>query len=336
MTTTWAEYLDAVSAGDRSRALDVVRRLQEAGASSLQIISEVIAPTQTRVGELWASDAWSVAQEHAATAVSEAVLNVLGAQIPPPREPARPVIVSCVEQEWHALPALMVAEHLRSAGMPVSYLGANASAEHLVRHVHELEPRAVALSCSLSASLPRVRRQVEAVTATGTPVLVGGAAFDPDGHRASVLGATAFTPAGDLAPEVVRGLPRAVSPAAPLSHEGADEGFAIHADREAITARLRERVTASRPAHDLHDLISGWQHAMADHLPHLVGSLAGALVADDRTVLDEAVVWLDEVMDHRDGPAGITREVLSQLQVLMGEHPVASRVVSGSLGATGM
>jgi methanogenic corrinoid protein MtbC1 len=332
MTEACAEYLDAVSAGDRARALDVVRRLQDSGASPLQIMSELIAPTQARVGELWASDAWSVAQEHAATAVSEAVLNVLGAQIPPPPDPARPVIVSCVEQEWHALPALMVAEHLRAAGIPVSYLGANASAEHLVRHVHEVEPRAVALSCSLSASLPRVRNQIEAVTATGTPVLVGGAAFDAAGRRASVLGATAFTPSGHLAPELVHGLPAAVSPAAPLSHEGAEEGMAVHADREVITARLRDRVAASRPALDLRDLISGWQHAMSDHLPHLVGSLAGALVADDQTVLEQAVLWLDGVMDHRDAPADVTHEVVSQLALLMGEHPVASRWLSG-LGA---
>ncbi|HSE09016.1 MAG TPA: cobalamin-dependent protein [Nocardioidaceae bacterium] len=328
----WTEYFDAVAAGDRTRALEVVRRYQDAGASPMQIMSEVIALAQTRVGELWAADTWSVAQEHAATAVSESVLSVLGSQIPPPADPACPVIVTCVEQEWHALPALMVAEHLRSAGIPVSYLGANASAEHLVRHVHDVEARAVALSCSLSASLPRVRRHIEAVTATGTPVLVGGAAFDPAGRRASVLGATSYTLSGELAPDAVRGLPAAVTPAAPLTHEGADEGFAVHAEREAITMRLHDRVKASRTTYDLRDLISGWQHALADHLPHLVGALAGALVAGDRTVLAQSVTWLDDVMGHRDGPDGITRSVVAELQTLMSEHPVASRMLSGVLG----
>src|SRR5690606_664702 len=196
-----------------------------------------------------------------------AVLGLLGAQIPAPRDTTAPVVVSCVEQEWHALPALLVAEHLRSYGLPVSYLGANASADHLVRHVHEVAPRAVALSCSLSASLPRVRRQVEAVRATGTPVVVGGAAFDAAGHRARTSGATAFAAAGAGGVTVVRGLRPAVRPAEPLLDEGADAGLAIHAAREQLTARLRERVAAARPAEDLRDVQSGWQPALFDHLP---------------------------------------------------------------------
>lgn len=328
MTTPVEEYLAAVAVGDRAGALEVVRRRQHDGASPLEVMTEVIAPAQRRVGELWATDAWSVAQEHAATAVSEAVLGLLGAQIPAPRDTAAPVVVSCVEQEWHALPALLVAEHLRSYGLPVSYLGANASAHHLVRHVHEVAPRAVALSCSLSASLPRVRRQVEAVRATGTPVVVGGAAFDAGGHRARTIGATAFAPDGAGAVTAVRDLPRAVPPAEPLTHEGADEGLAIHADREQLTARLRERVAAARPADDLRDVLSGWQPALFDHLPHLVGSLAGALVADDPTAPSDAVVWLGEVMSHRDGPDDVVALVVAELGAVVHDHPTATRLVS--------
>ena len=125
----------------------------------LTLIQRLLAPAQLRVGELWVSDAWSVAQEHAATAISESVLTSLAVERERQARPAADaptLIVSCVEQEWHALPALMVTEHLRAEGFGVSYLGANSSAQGLVRHVHELGPRAVLLSCSLSAFLPLV------------------------------------------------------------------------------------------------------------------------------------------------------------------------------------
>lgn len=324
-----SEYFDAVSAGDRARALALVDRLRHGGATSLDVMTDVIAPVQTRVGELWACNSWSVAQEHAATAVSEAVLHVLGARIPASHDLASPVVVSCVEQEWHALPALMVAEHLRSAQFPVSYLGANSSTEHLVRHVHHVAPRAVALSCSLSASLPRVRRQLEAVRATGTPVVVGGAAFDAEGRRAAALDATAFAPSGSLLPDVLRSLPSAVSPATPLAHDGAEEGLAVHADREEITFGLRQRVSAICPADDER---APWQSALFDHLPHLVGALAGALVAADRSVLHEAVAWLDDVLRHRDGPGSITSTVVGDLRTMVREYPAATRLLSGLLG----
>jgi MerR family transcriptional regulator, light-induced transcriptional regulator len=329
VNTAVEEYLTAVSVGDRAGALELVRRLMGAGSSTLEIIDEVVAPAQTRVGELWATDAWSVAQEHAATAVSEAVLGVLGADGPTPAAFSAPVVVTCVEHEWHALPALIVAEHLRAARVPVSYLGANASAEHLVRHVLEVAPRAVALSCSLSASLPRVRRQIEAVRATGTPVVVGGAAFDLEGRRAAVLGATAFASSGADSVHVVDRLPTAVPPAPPLTHPGASEGLAVQADREEITSRLRARVLPRHPFAEGVEPQVAWQRSLLDHLPHLVGALAGALVTDDRAVLDDAVTWLDDVMRHRDAPEGTAGNVVDGLRTVMGEHPAATRLLSG-------
>ena len=328
MTGAAEEYLAAISRGDRTGALAVVRRHVEAGATPLEVMDQVIAPAQKKVGRLWAADTWSVAQEHAATAVSEAVLSVLGAQVPTPDDSAAPVVVSCVEQEWHALPALIVAEHLRTAGLPVSYLGANASAEHLVRHVHEVGPRAVALSCSIAASLPRVRTHVEAVRATGTPVVVGGAAFDRAGRRAAVLGATAFAPTGARAVEVIGSLATAVPPAEPLTHDGADEGVELYAEREEVGRRLRGRLTRHLAAPEPGLPPTGWRATLGDNLPHLVGALSAALVADDRAVLTDAVFWLDEVMTHRHAAPGVTVEAVAELADLMREHPVAARMLS--------
>lgn len=327
MNSHVSEYLDAVSSGNPAQALAVVRRLREAGLTPLEVMNDVIAPAQARIGELWATDSWSVAQEHAATAVSEVVLGMLGAEVPPP-EDAAPVVVTCVEQEWHALPALLVAEHLRSAGIPVSYLGANVSAEHLVRHIHEVSPRAVALSCSLGSSLPRVRRQVEAVRATGTPVMVGGSAFDPLGRRAATLGATAFATSGRAAVDVISTLPSAVPPAPAPTHAAADEGQALHAEREALTVELLDRMQSSWGPEDLQDVISGCRRALLDHLPHLVGALAGALVADDRSVFDDALVWLEDVMRHRDAPAGVVRQTVGELALVVRDYPHASRLLS--------
>lgn len=323
------EYFAAVSRGDRGGALDVVRRLQAEGAGPLDVMNDVIAPAQSRVGELWARDAWSVAQEHAATAVSEAVLGLLGALVPPPSERSAPVVVTCVEQEWHALPALLVAEHLRTAGLPVSYLGANSSAEHLVRHVHETAPRAVLLSCSLGASLPRVRRQAEAVRATGTPVVVGGAAFDTDGRRAAAVGADAYAPDGAAAVLAVRSLPTATSPIPTLPSATVEEGLAVQADREELTVRLRHRLLPPPAERE------PWQRVLEDHLPHLVGSVAGALVTDDPTVLEESLTWLEDVLDHRHAPPGVTERVTVELASVVREYPSAARLLSIRTSATG-
>ena len=92
-------YLGALSRGDRTSALGQVRGLRTEGYDVMVLIRRLLAPAQLRVGELWVSDTWSVAQEHAATAISEAVLTSLAVErelSAEPRLDAPKVVVSCV------------------------------------------------------------------------------------------------------------------------------------------------------------------------------------------------------------------------------------------------
>jgi methanogenic corrinoid protein MtbC1 len=318
------DFLLSLGRGDRHGALRQVRDLRARGEDVSGLIQRLLAPAQLRVGELWASDAWSVAQEHAATAISEAVLTSLATDAAATRTPSggATLVVTCVEQEWHALPALMVAEHLREEGFAVSYLGANTPVHALVGHVHEVGPRAVLLSCSLSPFLPLLRRQLEAVRETGTPVVVGGSAFDRAGRRARVLGATAFSPSASGLADLVRGLPAAVPPAPPLAHPGAGEAYAVSADREMIADDVGRGVR--------HRLGSGdapWLQVLDDQLPHLVGTVAGALVTDDAGIVGEALDWLGGVLRSRHAPEGLDAALRGSLTTALRDLPVASRML---------
>ena len=325
------EYLSSLKRGDRSGAMRQARTLRSDGHDLLALILRLIAPAQSRVGELWVSDSWSVAQEHAATAISEAVLTTLAVeregQAQAPAD-APSVVVSCVEQEWHALPALMVTEQLRASGFAVSYLGANSSAQGLVRHIHDTGPSAVLLSCALSSFLPLTRREIEAVRETGTPVVVGGSAFDAGGHRARVLGATAFAPGASDVAEVLAALPAAVPPAPPLTHAGADEAFVVFADRESLSDDVARLVLRSLgdgsgdPAHE-----DRWRRVLEDQLPHLVGSVAGALVTDDPSVVTDALAWGERVLGNRNAPDGVGPALREALREALHDLPAASRLL---------
>lgn len=317
-------FLAALARGDRSRALGVVTALRAEGMSPLEVLTTVVAPAQVRVGEHWARDEWTVAQEHVATAVSESVVAAVSAEVAgrDAADPGDPVVVACVEHEWHALPALLVAEHLRDAGVPVHYLGAHASSAHLVRHVHQVAPRAVALSASLVSSLPRVRQEIEAVRETGTPVVVGGAAFDAEGHRARTLGATAFARSGRELVGLLDALPGAVPAAEPLTDDGARECAILHADREVVAEDLARTLDERLPDPD-----GAWSPVLHEQLVHLVGALAGALLTGDRRVVDDAFAWLGEVMAHRGAPEALVPVLRAALVRRVAELPVAARVL---------
>jgi hypothetical protein len=71
-----------------------------------------VVAAQLRVGELGAGHQWTVAREHAATAVAETVVRRLADDLPEPAD-GPSYVVACVEREWHALPALVVSTILR-------------------------------------------------------------------------------------------------------------------------------------------------------------------------------------------------------------------------------
>ena len=61
-------YWHAVSSGDERPAHALVDELLAQGVSVVDVFAHLVIPTQERVGERWASNDWTVAHEHAATA----------------------------------------------------------------------------------------------------------------------------------------------------------------------------------------------------------------------------------------------------------------------------
>ncbi|MFG3697137.1 B12-binding domain-containing protein [Micromonospora sp. NPDC047620] len=70
----WPGYLHCLEEADEYAAIEVATGLLEAGVPAERVLLDLIAPAQAEVGERWVRNEWSVAQEHAATHVSERVV----------------------------------------------------------------------------------------------------------------------------------------------------------------------------------------------------------------------------------------------------------------------
>src|SRR5581483_1151712 len=77
-----------------------------------------------------------------------------------------------------------LADVLRLRGWEVDFLGAQVPTPHLIAHLHQHGPDAVALSCSIPTRLPTAHAAITACQAAGVPVLVGDA-WAPDARRAA-------------------------------------------------------------------------------------------------------------------------------------------------------
>nr|BFE84033.1 hypothetical protein GCM10020093_066340 [Planobispora longispora] len=191
-------YLKLAGLADEYGAIDLALDLLDRGVPAEDVLLDLVAPAQARVGELWAADEWSVAREHAATAVSDRVVAAVAAHARP-RPTRERIIVACADGEYHALPARLLTEVLRLRGWQVDFLGASVPDAHLITYLHQTDPEAVAISCTLPTRLPRAHATLTACRSVGVPVLAGGRGFGPGGHRARLLGADAWASSARLA-----------------------------------------------------------------------------------------------------------------------------------------
>jgi methanogenic corrinoid protein MtbC1 len=184
------DYFRALSDVDPVRATSVVLDLLDEGTPVRDIATQVLAPAQVRVGRMWEQGRWSVADEHAATAVTETALHALSAAHSGAVKREGPhVLVACAEGEWHSLPARLAATIASAGGARVTVLGPSLPADHVLRRLAKGDIDVLALSCTMPTNLIGAARCISVAHEVGVPVIAGGGAFGHSADRSDRLGA---------------------------------------------------------------------------------------------------------------------------------------------------
>jgi methanogenic corrinoid protein MtbC1 len=187
-------YLAAVLAGDRRTAFGVVDQALADGVHLRQLYLDVFQPVLHQVGRLWEANRISVAEEHLATAITEAAMarlyELLFASVD---GSGRLLIAACADSERHEVGLRMLCDVLEMEGWDTVFLGATVAIPELVEMVRTRKPEVVALSASIAPHLARVQAAIEALRGElgeGTPLIaVGGRAFHDDPGLAMRIGA---------------------------------------------------------------------------------------------------------------------------------------------------
>lgn len=315
-TTLVTEFLARAETGDRRGALARIRELVTGGMPVDGVLA-TLAATQYEVGLRWQAGMWTVAQEHAATAVCEAAVGGLPAPDPPPADAHR-VAVVCGDGEWHVLPARLFAERLERRGLSVLFLGGSVPPSHLVETLPAHQLDAVAVSCTLSLNLPGAARTTAAAHACGLPALVGGVAVTGHPHRATAIGGDA-TPKDaaeavavldrwqrDGRPALLRGRPRG-------------EGGALLSQLDAIVTDIHTDLLDAYPA--VRDYDEHQTELTLEDLAYHVRYLAAAEDIGDPSIYIDMVTWLTDLLLARNVPLEAmtaTLEILQRVLTLRG------------------
>jgi len=190
-----AAYLDAVVAGNRRRAFDVVDSALAGGMDIRGLYLDVFQPALQEIGRLWQQNRITVADEHLATAITQAAMARLYERMFAAAGDTGPLLVAaCADGERHEVGLRMVCDLLEMEGWDTVFLGATVPLDDLVRLVRERRPEVVALSAAIAPNVPRVARAIGAIRHalpgdTAPVIAVGGRAFAEDPDLAARLGA---------------------------------------------------------------------------------------------------------------------------------------------------
>ncbi|MEV1046225.1 cobalamin-dependent protein [Streptomyces sp. NPDC049916] len=321
----WAEKLwSALRSWDEYGALDVVESALDSGLDVESVLLDVIGAAQHHVGIEWAANRMSVADEHTATAINERAVAAL--PIPRPENERGRIVVACVDQEWHGLPARILAETLKLRGWRVDYLGAQVPTGHLVGRLHRSHPDVVCLSSSLPTRLPVAHGAITACQATGVPVMAGGAAFGHDGRYARSLGADGWAPqARAAADQLAAGIP--ARPAAPrltvhdLPHLEDQEYTYVSLSASRLLAYVLDGLEERFPA--MREYSVHQRDRTEEDLAQIIDFLAAALYMDEPDIFSGFLLWTAEILEARHVPARSLAPALDLLAEDLRDFPRA-------------
>ncbi|MTV24779.1 hypothetical protein FTX61_05015 [Nitriliruptoraceae bacterium ZYF776] len=321
-STLVAELVERFALADRHGAVARVRELLASGVDDREV-RDVVGLAIRHVGELWQAGHWTITQEHAATAVAEAVLTSLEVAASH-ADPVGAVAVVAADGEWHALPARLASHAFEHVGLAVRYLGAGHPADDVARTLPGADVDVLAVSVTMVGNLPGAARTVAAGRAAGMPVLVGGAAVTE--ARAAAIGADGYAATVDGGAELARswcvgGRPTDV-PTPSLdrpAHQrlcAASEGL-----RDAAFAATAERWP------DLEDAAEHVIDRVCEDLELQLDHLATALLLRDPSAYLDLVPWLADVQAGRRLPAGAIEAQLDGLREALADQPAARELV---------
>ena len=323
------EFVDQALQGNTRDAVRLALGLLDDGVPQPRIITDLLAPAQRTVGERWEQNELTVADEHLVTVSTDSALHALAGAVDTPAAGGQ-VLVACAEGDWHALPAHMFAQQLRSTGLHVTFLGASTPAEHLAALLVRQPVDALVVTCSLPLCFPGVTRLVDAAHELGTPVLAGGRALPGATDRAVRLGADAG--AADLTGAVqVLGSWRQQPPTVPREPTALPaDALDLESDAHDLAATAYDTMLLRFPT------MAGYDNRQLartrEDLLFIVQYLAAARLVRDDTVFTELLDWLAPLLRARGVPdAGLIAGLETLLPHVSASHPTAAPLLRAGL-----
>ncbi len=183
--TKHKRFLESLISGDRVSCSDYARKYLGEGHSIQELYEDVFKASLYDIGKLWEYNQISVATEHLASAIVEAILNEFYHEVVSEEKNENTVILSCIEEEMHQIGIKMINDVFEMYGWNSYFWGANTPTKELVDYTKLIKPDLIAISMSIYFHLPNLEKTLKRIREEfpELPVLIGGQAFQHGGEE---------------------------------------------------------------------------------------------------------------------------------------------------------
>ena len=180
--------LDALIAGDETRASDLIEDSITKRWAPATIYLNLVAHAMTEIGDLWHRGDLNISTEHRATQIAFRLLARVKISYPDGNKTGLSAIVSGVAGDAHLGGALIFADLLRFDGWDVDFLGTDTPEDAILEIVKSNEPDLLCLSVTLPDQVDAAEETVRIVKSTvpSTAIIVGGGAISKNGSQNSL------------------------------------------------------------------------------------------------------------------------------------------------------
>ncbi|HEX7119069.1 MAG TPA: B12-binding domain-containing protein [Longimicrobiales bacterium] len=207
----YRNYIDALTDGDRRRALSVVQEAFWEGADVATIFLHVFQPALREVGRRWEAGSMTVADEHLATEITETAMGWLYDQTVDGSRRGAPtptILAAGAPDELHHVGLRMIGHLAEADGWDVVYLGGAVPIDGLLAMIRKRHPKVVALSATYTPHVDHVAAAIQAIRREfgddAPAIIVGGRPFLDDPGLGERLGADLVAADAATAVELLR------------------------------------------------------------------------------------------------------------------------------------
>jgi len=142
-------FLSAILAGDKRRALFIIKVAVESKVPLNEIYIDVFQEAMLEVGTLWQKNIITVDKEHVCTAITQMVMSDLANEISSTPRIGKSILACCVGDELHDMGIRILCDIFELAGWDSHYIGASVPSENIINSIIENKPDLLALSVTM-------------------------------------------------------------------------------------------------------------------------------------------------------------------------------------------